>query len=47
MRRGGRPWRCLLCPVKGVEADEKATTAAFYRHYMASHVQREGVESGS
>ena len=36
----GRAWRCLLCPEKGVEADEKATTAAFERHYMAKHVER-------
>lgn len=37
-----RPWRCLLCPTKGIEADLKATTAAFYRHYMAKHMDRSG-----
>lgn len=38
----GRPWRCCLCPTKGVEVDEAATTAAFYRHYMAKHMEGKG-----
>lgn len=42
MRRRGRPWRCLLCPVKGVEADEKATLAAFEKHYAAKHMEKAG-----
>lgn len=36
----GRPWRCLLCGERGVEADAKATTAAFEKHYAANHMEK-------
>lgn len=46
---GRRPWRCLCknadgtpCRERGVEVDEKATTKAFYRHYLAKHVEGKG-----
>lgn len=51
---GRRPWRCLVkladgsrCTAHGVEADEKATTKAFYRHYVKLHIPREGTSGGS
>lgn len=39
-RQGGRPWACALCPEKGVGEDEKATTAAFEKHYAAKHMEK-------
>ena len=41
-RQGGRPWSCALCPVRGTGRDEAENTAAFYRHYLANHVERTG-----
>lgn len=37
-----RPWRCCLCPKRGVGRDEAETTAAFYAHYRAVHMERKG-----
>lgn len=36
----GRAWRCLLCPEKGVAADEKETLAAFEKHYAEKHMEK-------
>ena len=35
-----RPWRCCLCPARGVGRDEAANLAAFYRHYVSVHMER-------
>lgn len=41
-RQGGRPWSCALCPVRGRGVDEAANTKAFYAHYAAKHMEKEG-----